>query len=160
MSTKPLVNRHAPVTAPTPGSACTATYALFPNDHGPKRTRIVLFCPAGHELVDAPINGPRGKRLTAGDYSGESCVVCDWEPSIKVTLHIDNVYVEYGTVETTVETEVPAPPTDEDDRSEWEQDHIFPLTGAGLDGDAGYFVTVTQSSSPGRLPVGTKIEFC
>lgn len=45
---------------------------------------------------------------------------------------------------------------------EWEQDFIFPATGADNPegGDASYFVEVTASSDTALIPVGTKFEFC
>ncbi len=78
---------------------------------------------------------------------------------IDVTLIIDNHYPD-DKITVTVETQVPAPPAlDTDEYEDWEQDHIFPLTGTGRDGDSCYFVTVASSSDPAMLPVGTEFEF-
>ena len=45
-------------------------------------SRIYLFCPDGHEVVSAGRDGSAcGRRLAAGDYSGESCGhgSCTWD---------------------------------------------------------------------------------
>lgn len=80
---------------------------------------------------------------------------------IDVVLEIDNCYTEHGTVQTTVQTQIEEPPTDtdSDEYQDWEQDEIFQHTGAGLSGDAGYFVTVIASSRADLIPVGTTYEF-
>jgi hypothetical protein len=83
-------------------------------------------------------------------------------PTIALTLTVENVYVELGeTITTFCEVDVPPMPTDPDDRFDWEQEHIFPHTGTGhTSGDAGYFVSVTQTSDPNNIPPGTEFEFC
>ena len=82
--------------------------------------------------------------------------------TIALKLEIDNVY-EDEKIRTFVETQVPEPPLDRDstEYEEWEQDYIFSTTGTGrTEGDAGYFVTVTDSSRPDLIPVGTEYEYC
>lgn len=131
-------------------------------------------------LIDAISKaGPRECRLDTLTIVPE---LPDTPDTIAVTLSIKNVYVDHGTVVTIVETEVTAPPAapawengdyfdgpadyanamenHRDAYAEWEADQFLNHTGAGLDGDAGYFVTVVQSSDPDRLPAGTEIEFC
>ncbi|NUS02049.1 MAG: hypothetical protein HOV97_05740 [Nonomuraea sp.] len=85
-----------------------------------------------------------------------------------VTLVIDNIYGG-ETIQTTVRTTIDPPPFPlvgdfdnyADEYCDWEQDEIFPHTGTGnAEGDAGYFVKVTESSRPDLIPVGTKFEFC
>jgi len=85
------------------------------------------------------------------------------EELIAVTLEIDNIYEDGEQIQTVVQAEIPAPPTDKDsgEYEDWEYDHIFEHTGTGKEeGDAGYFVKVTASSRPDLLPVGTEYEFC
>lgn len=50
----------------------------------PKRgihERAFLYCPSGHEVVSAPTSHQVGRRLAAGDFSGEWCGHggCGWE---------------------------------------------------------------------------------
>lgn len=87
---------------------------------------------------------------------------------IEVTLVIDNIYEDGEEIQTHVQTNIEAPPfplvpdfDSTDEYCDWEQEVIFPLTGAGHDGgDAGYFVKVTNSSRPDLIPVDTEFEFC
>ncbi|MEU7874264.1 hypothetical protein [Dactylosporangium sp. NPDC049140] len=79
---------------------------------------------------------------------------------ITVTLHIDNVYELYDTIETTVTMTIPVPPADagSDAYDDWAYEHIFAETGTGhADGDAGYFVRITASTNPDL--VGRTFEF-
>jgi hypothetical protein len=79
---------------------------------------------------------------------------------VTVTLHIDNIYELYGTVETTATVTIPVPPTDEDSDAydDWRQEHIFAETGTGCtDGNAAYFVRITASTIPDLL--GREFEF-
>lgn len=39
--------------------------------------RVTLYCPNGHECVDANATSRTGARILAGDYSNESCG-CGW----------------------------------------------------------------------------------
>lgn len=81
---------------------------------------------------------------------------------IVVTLDIDNFYEDDENVQTTVHTEIPAPPLDVDssEYDDWKYDHIFEHTGTGKpEGDSGYFVKVVSSSRPDLLPVDTEFEF-
>ena len=83
------------------------------------------------------------------------------EEMVEVTLDIDNYY-DGDKIRTVVETEIPAPPEDKDgdEYQDWEYDHVFEHTGTGrTDGDSCYFVTVTKSSRPDLIPVGTEYEF-
>nr|BFE56393.1 hypothetical protein GCM10020063_009190 [Dactylosporangium thailandense] len=70
---------------------------------------------------------------------------------VTVTLHIDNVYELYGTVETTATVTIPVPPADQDSGAydDWAQEYIFAETGTGrTGGNAGYFVRITASTNP------------
>lgn len=80
---------------------------------------------------------------------------------IDVTLDIDNYY-DGEPIQTIVNATIPAPPEDQDsdEYQDWEQDYVFEHTGTGrTDGDSCYFVTVTKSSRPDLIPVGTEYEF-
>lgn len=90
--------------------------------------------------------------------------------SVHLKLEIENVYEDGEEVTTHVEADVPAPSLppwvdtlsdeEEDERNEWEQEHIFPVTGTGkVEGDSAYFVEVLGSSDEALIPVGTKWEF-
>lgn len=61
---------------------------------------------------------------------------------MKITVEIENVY-EDEMVTTIIENEEVPPPLTEGDLEEWADDHLYPLTGVGRPGAAGYFVTVT-----------------
>lgn len=82
---------------------------------------------------------------------------------ITLDLRILNTYEdgdEYTTVKCGVE--VPPPPVEEysDAYTDWADEHIFPHTGTGrTKGDSWYDVTVTASSAPHLIPVGTTYEF-
>lgn len=78
-----------------------------------------------------------------------------------VTMKINNIYEDGEQITTTVTATIPLPPAgdDEDDRYEWESEHIRPHTGTGHDGgDAGYFVEIIASDVPELL--GQTYEFC
>lgn len=83
--------------------------------------------------------------------------------AISLELEIENnTYKDGNTVTTHARTTVPAPwgKEDSDERSAWEQEYIFPLTGTGRDeGDSWYDVEVTGSDRPDLIPVGTTYEF-
>jgi len=88
---------------------------------------------------------------------------------IYVTLTIDNIYEDGEQIKTVVETTVDPPPyplvpdfdSSSDEFCEWEQEEILQHTGTGkTEGDASYFVEVTESSRPDLIPVGTEFEFC
>lgn len=82
--------------------------------------------------------------------------------TITVDLTIENTYERYPD-ETTYRKGlvIPVPPAKEDDAYEdWKYDHIHSETGVGHeDGDSWYDVTVTASSRPDVLPVGTTFDF-
>lgn len=83
----------------------------------------------------------------------------DRPDEVALSLRIKNHY-DTGTVTTFETVNVPHPPYDEEEREEWEQEHIFPATGTGQEhGDPSYDVTVTGSSQPDLIPVGTTYEF-
>lgn len=91
------------------------------------------------------------------------------EEQVEVTLVIDNIYEDGDEIRTTVRTTIAAPPyplvpdfdSSSDEFCEWEQDEIFQHTGTGkTEGDASYFVEVTESDRPDLIPVGTEFEFC
>jgi hypothetical protein len=86
--------------------------------------------------------------------------------TITVSLAIDNVYEEGGTIKATVtDAVIPAPPPtgrDSDQGSEawheWAYDNLFPFTGTGREkGNAAYFATITASSDPSL--VGEEFEW-
>ncbi|MGW1040018.1 hypothetical protein [Streptomyces sp. NPDC002547] len=77
-----------------------------------------------------------------------------------VTLRIDNRYEDGVEIETRETATVPLPLPEEgtDERTDWEQDHIFPLTGTGREGvDSWYDVEIVESSAPEL--VGKTFEF-
>lgn len=82
--------------------------------------------------------------------------------TVTVDLTIVNTY-ELHPDQTTYRKDlvIPVPPAEDDPaRDDWEQDHIFEQTGTGhTDGDSWYDVTVTASSRPDVLPVGTTFDF-
>lgn len=49
-------------------------------DNGSLHKRVYLFCPEGHAVVSMGANTKSGRRVLAGDYSGESCGYgsCGW----------------------------------------------------------------------------------
>lgn len=57
----------------------TTTIRLVHGRSGPF-PRITLWCPDGHEVVDAPLDSRLGQRLNVGNYSGEGCCYgsCGW----------------------------------------------------------------------------------
>jgi len=76
---------------------------------------------------------------------------------VRLDLSIENVYIGQ-TVTTRISTEVPAPPSaaEQELLEDWAADNLFPLTGTGrTEGDAMYWVTVTASSDPSLISVGT-----
>jgi hypothetical protein len=85
--------------------------------------------------------------------------------TIHLTLEIENTYELYEDETTRKEVDVPVPPGDDDGDAydEWEYDNIFCHTGSAsgtkTKGDSWYDVTVTASSAPGIIPVGTTYEF-
>jgi hypothetical protein len=82
--------------------------------------------------------------------------------TVTVDLTIENTYELYPD-QTTYRKGlvIPVPPAEEDDAYEdWKYDHIHSQTGVGHeDGDSWYDVTVTASSRPDVLPVGTTFDF-
>lgn len=80
---------------------------------------------------------------------------------IRLGLKIENHYEDGSKVRTRADVLVPAPPEgDTDAYEEWEQDHIFAVTGTGkTDGDSAYFVEVVTSDCPDVIAVGTEYEF-
>lgn len=83
------------------------------------------------------------------------------DTTVRISVTIDNRYELSDPVVTTQITDIPPPPINDDAAlDDWEQEHIFPLTGAGFEeGDSFYEVTVTESSNPQLIPVGTIYEF-
>jgi len=68
-----------------------------------------------------------------------------------IALRIENRYDDGVEVETTAVATVPLPLPAEDtsERTDWEYEHIFPLTGTGQEsGDAWYDVEITHSTAP------------
>jgi hypothetical protein len=82
---------------------------------------------------------------------------------IVVTLEIENRYANYGDVTTTIANVVIPKPWDKpdtEDYDEWQHEHIIGWTGVGhCDGDSWYDVTVTASSDPEALAVGTTFDW-
>ncbi|MCX5236217.1 hypothetical protein OG824_13500 [Streptomyces prunicolor] len=76
-----------------------------------------------------------------------------------VKLRIENTYADGVEIVTTAIITVPTPrPTDLNEQTEWEYDHIFPQTGTGrTDGDAWYDVEIVESTVPELL--GLTFEF-
>lgn len=82
---------------------------------------------------------------------------------IAISYDIENIYEDGTRITTHVQTHVPVPPIRDESGAydDWEDYHVFEHTGADYPegGDASYFVTVTQSSRPDLIPVGTEFEF-
>jgi len=121
-----------------------------------------------HCDVTAQVKLSNSKAGIYPDQVPSVCVVCganvvlyQFDP-VDVTLEIENVYPD-ETIRTTVETRIPIPPPPSEsdyERQDWEDEYIMPETGTGrTEGDAAYFVTVTKSSRPDVLPVGTEFEY-
>ena len=70
-------------------------------------------------------------------------------------LRIENVYSD-ETITNHVTVTVPDPPAGAA-FEDWAEEHIYPLTGTGRPGDAGYFVTVLESDSP--VLAGARFEW-
>ena len=84
------------------------------------------------------------------------------QATITISLDIENAYELYDDVYTSAtDVVVPAPPADDsDERGEWVQEHIYPLTGVGnTRGDSWHDVTITASSHPDLLAVGATFDF-
>lgn len=81
--------------------------------------------------------------------------------NITVSLQIENTYELHADVTThAVDVVLPAPPGDPDGNEDWAQEFVFAQTGSGhTTGDAWYDVTVTASSHPDLLAVGTTFEY-
>lgn len=78
---------------------------------------------------------------------------------IRLTLRIENIYEDGETVITTPTVTVPAAPEDPEDWDHWAEDHLYPLTGTGQpEGDAGYFIEVTESPDYPAL-IGAEFEY-
>jgi hypothetical protein len=79
---------------------------------------------------------------------------------ITLDLSIENTYEDGDEVTTTATATLPLPPFGDEEREEWANEHIMPLTGTGkTDGDAWYDVKVTASNMPDLIPVGQTYEF-
>lgn len=79
---------------------------------------------------------------------------------ITFDLAIENTYEGGDTATTTAKVVAPPPPEDPGERDEWAFKHIYPRTGTGrVSGDSWYDATVTASSHPDLLPVGTTFDF-
>jgi hypothetical protein len=83
---------------------------------------------------------------------------------MRVSLTIENTYEDGDEVVVLKDEEIEDPPTpvdmESDAWSEWADDQIYPLTGTGrTEGDSWYNVTVTASSDPNLVPVGTTFEW-
>lgn len=78
---------------------------------------------------------------------------------MKLTARIDNVYSD-DTITNVMRVDVPAPEVLDrgDVESEWAEDHLFPLTGTGRSGDAGYFVEIIECPEVPEL-VGRTYEW-
>lgn len=87
------------------------------------------------------------------------------DPTVTLTLKIENHYPGAEIITHTTITVPPPPPARTDDEydvatEDWEQDYIFPETGTDrTEGDSWYFVKVTESSDTSLVPVGTEYEF-
>lgn len=80
------------------------------------------------------------------------------DATVWISVLISNAYDDGTEVFTTDTASVPAPPADEDDRDEWWQEHVLPLTGTGHPhGNAIYEVWITDSDHPDV--VGLTYEF-
>ena len=76
---------------------------------------------------------------------------------MKLTAVIDNIYEDGDEIVTTETADVPAPEPGQD-RDDWAEDYLFPLTGTGrTDGDAAYFLRITECEDPSL--VGAEFEW-
>jgi hypothetical protein len=77
---------------------------------------------------------------------------------MQITIKIDNVY-EDGDEVTNVDTVDVVHPEPDVDLDDWAYDELFPLTGTGREeGDAGYFVQITECADRPDL-VGREFEW-
>lgn len=76
---------------------------------------------------------------------------------IEIAVSIENIY-DSETILTADRVTVPAPPAEVDEREDWAQDVLFPLTGTGrTEGNSAYVLTITASDDPEL--VGATYEF-
>lgn len=101
-----------------------------------------------------------GTHLLSRDDDGY-CNLCGYQDALVwIKVRVDNIYEDGEEITLEREAAIAAPPADENERSDWEQEEIFALTGTGrTTGEAGYFVEVLESSDPDVIPVGTEYEF-
>ncbi|MFJ7907475.1 hypothetical protein [Kitasatospora sp. NPDC096204] len=80
-------------------------------------------------------------------------------PQAIVTLQINSAYSDGTEIDTTVITKVAVPVPEEGtfERDEWEDEYLYPHTGAGRMGDSLKTVEITESSAFGL--VGIVAEF-
>lgn len=99
-------------------------------------------------------------------WTAAEVTVLNMTEKITVVLKIENHYPEEegDPIMTAWSGEIDPPPDNVAVGSEgwddWAYDEIFPYTGTGqTEGNSAYFVEVTGSSDPEKLPVGTEFEW-